>query len=88
MREAPAETPRAARETGARSKMITLPAPPRRRPRMETLQDDCPHEDVDSVKALIAKSLGRPFEEVFEWIEDSPLGSASIGQARRDVFSD
>lgn len=49
--------------------------------RCETLQDDCPHESLEYVKGVIAQSLGRPAEELFQWIEERPLGSASIGQA-------
>lgn len=61
-----------------------FPPPPPIRPKRscETLQDDCPHEPLSYVRSVISQSLGRPAEEVFEWIEEKPLGSASIGQAR------
>lgn len=57
----------------------SLPSPPSR---MESLQDDCPHESLDYVKSVIQSSLGKASDEVFAWIEEKPLGSASIGQAR------
>jgi len=47
---------------------------------LATLQDGVPPESISYVKAVVAEELGRPFEEVFEWIEDAPLGAATIGQ--------
>lgn len=51
--------------------------------RVATLQDHAPHEPFPKVKACIEKSLGKKLEEMFEWVEEVPLGAASIGQAHR-----
>jgi aarF domain-containing kinase len=54
----------------------------------ETLQDDCPYEPLDRVKALLSRTLGRPWDTVFQHIDPVPLGAASIGQVHRAVLVD
>lgn len=56
--------------------------------RMETLQDSCPFEPLSYVKEVVERSLDRPFDEVFESIDELPLGSASIGQVHRARLRD
>jgi predicted unusual protein kinase regulating ubiquinone biosynthesis (AarF/ABC1/UbiB family) len=46
-------------------------------------QDKVPAEDFAHVRATVEASLGKKLEEVFSWIDEEPLGSASIGQVRR-----
>ena len=40
-------------------------------------------QDATYVKALVEEELGVPFESVFESMDPTPLGAASIGQAHR-----
>lgn len=55
---------------------------------LETLQDKVPAEDFAHVRETVEKSLGRKLEEVFAWIDEQPLGSASIGQVHRARLHD
>lgn len=41
-----------------------------------------------TVKEIIEDELGKPVEELFEKIEEKPLGSASIGQVHKAVLKD
>ena len=50
---------------------------------LRTLQDRAPAVPLEAVREEIARSLGRPVEESFSWIEDEPLASASIAQVHR-----
>ncbi len=50
---------------------------------LRTLQDDVPPFDTSTAMDLITRELGRPLEECFASIEDSPIASASIGQVYR-----
>ncbi len=56
--------------------------------RCETLQDACPHETLEYVQALLERSLGRPWRDVFASIDPRPLGAASIGQVHRATLRD
>jgi aarF domain-containing kinase len=47
------------------------------------LQDDAPSKPVEEICAIIEQSYGKPLHEVFNAIDDKPLGVASIGQAHR-----
>eukprot|EP00388_Colpodella_angusta_P005422 GDKJ01016768.1.p1 GENE.GDKJ01016768.1~~GDKJ01016768.1.p1 ORF type:complete len:549 (-),score=109.02 GDKJ01016768.1:74-1720(-) len=52
------------------------------------LQNDCPTEPFEIVKKQIEKSLKVPISEVFSFIEEIPLGTASIGQTHRATLKD
>lgn len=49
----------------------------------QTLQDRVPAMPMKTVREILAEELGQPVEEVFEWIEEEPVGSASIAQVHR-----
>lgn len=65
--------------------VTALPVPNQYRDLFRTLQSNVPgHEEFDTViKPTLEAELGKPLEEVFEMIEEIPVGSASIGQAHR-----
>ena len=44
------------------------------------LQADAPPMPFETVREVIARELGRPADEVFEWIGERPMAAASIGQ--------
>ncbi|MBP3892789.1 MAG: AarF/ABC1/UbiB kinase family protein [Atopobiaceae bacterium] len=44
--------------------------------------------DTETVHAQIEKHLGRPVEETFNFFDDKPLGSASIGQVHKAELAD
>lgn len=50
---------------------------------LEKLQSNVPPFGYDSAKTLIDDSLGAPVEELFSEFEETPLGSASIGQVHK-----
>lgn len=52
------------------------------------LQDALPPVPFPLIKASIEQSLGRPVEELFESIEEVPVGAASIAQVHRAVTTD
>ncbi len=45
------------------------------------LQDEIPPESFDAIALQIEEDFGRPLAEIFEWVEPTPLGSASLAQA-------
>ena len=45
---------------------------------MSVLQDQCPKEDFETIKAIVSKELD--FDNVFASFEEEPIGAASIGQ--------
>jgi len=47
------------------------------------LFDRLPAVPLDRVKEIVEHDLGRPVVAMFEWIDPTPLGSASIGQVHR-----
>jgi predicted unusual protein kinase regulating ubiquinone biosynthesis (AarF/ABC1/UbiB family) len=47
------------------------------------LQDEVPSESFDALRSKIETSFGRPLEECFQWVDDQPLASASLGQVHR-----
>jgi ubiquinone biosynthesis protein len=47
---------------------------------LKNLLDRLPVVPFERYRALVAKGLGRPVDEAFEWIDERPLGSASIAQ--------
>ncbi|OWY25359.1 AarF/ABC1/UbiB kinase family protein [Sphingobacteriales bacterium UPWRP_1] len=50
---------------------------------LEKLQNEVPPFEYEKVKAIIQSELGRPLEEIFEYFNEKPIGSASIGQVHR-----
>ncbi len=47
---------------------------------LKKLQDDVPAFDTTLAMKEIEQSLGKPLGECFEWIDDTPFASGSIGQ--------
>jgi len=47
------------------------------------LQDNVPSFDFEHVKTIIASEFGKPYDKVFETMEEAPFASASIGQVHR-----
>ncbi|KAI9907576.1 hypothetical protein PsorP6_003197 [Peronosclerospora sorghi] len=54
--------------------------------RAAQLQDDAPCKPLDEVCAILTQSYGKPIAEIFQWIDPTPLGAASIGQVHRAVL--
>ena len=50
---------------------------------LKNLLDRLPVMPFPEYEERVARGLGRPVEEMFEWIDPTPLGSASIGQIHR-----
>jgi hypothetical protein len=66
-----------------------LPVPEPYRVRFRTLQDTVPgHEDFETIQAILEKEFGQPLDNLFERIEENPVGAASIGQAHRAVLKE
>ena len=47
---------------------------------LEKLRDNTPITDFDEIKEIIESELGLPIDEVYEDIDEIPIGSASIAQ--------
>ncbi len=52
------------------------------------LQSDVVPMAYEEVAEVIETSYGRPWEDVFSWIDKAPLGSASIAQVHRATLKD
>lgn len=52
---------------------------------MSVLQDNCPHQDFQTVQAIL-KNDGIDMDEVFVDFEPVPIGAASIGQVHRAIL--
>jgi len=50
---------------------------------LSRLQDACAPVPVAEVRAEIERGLGRPVDELFEWLDPVPAASASIAQVHR-----
>ncbi len=50
---------------------------------LRLLQDKVPPFDTSTAMQAIEQELGKPIHECFEWIDEAPLASASIGQVYR-----
>ena len=50
---------------------------------LSKLQDKAPEFSFSELTRIIAEEFGKPAEEVFEYLEEAPLASASIGQVHR-----
>lgn len=68
--------------------VTALPVPKQYRELFRTLQSSVPgHEEFEKViKPTLERELGAPVHEIFEFIEEVPCGSASIGQAHKAVL--
>ena len=55
---------------------------------LERLQDDVPADPFSDIRDLIELELGQPIDEVFVWIDEAPLASASIGQVHAARLAD
>ncbi len=55
---------------------------------LSQLQDAVPPEPMSHVRRQIEESLGRPLEELFASIDETPLASASIAQVHRAITRD
>lgn len=50
---------------------------------LERLQDKVPPFSFEEVEAIISSEFGRPHNEIFEFMDRTPIASASIGQVHR-----
>ena len=50
---------------------------------LSVLLDKCPHKPFPVVKALIEEEIQKPIDEIFSYIEEEPIGAASIGQVNK-----
>jgi predicted unusual protein kinase regulating ubiquinone biosynthesis (AarF/ABC1/UbiB family) len=57
--------------------------PPEITKELEGLQDEVPPVPFPSIRALAEEELGAPLEQVFAFVEESPIAAASLGQAHR-----
>jgi predicted unusual protein kinase regulating ubiquinone biosynthesis (AarF/ABC1/UbiB family) len=55
---------------------------------LEALQDRLPARRFEEVQQRIREELGRTPEELFQHMEETPMATASIGQAHRAVLHD
>lgn len=55
---------------------------------LESLMDHLPEIPFAQVRAILERDLGRPIDVLFERIDETPLGSASIAQAHRATTKD
>ncbi len=55
---------------------------------LEALQDQIPARPYDEVRERIIRELGKPPEELFARFDETPVASASIGQAHRAQLHD
>ncbi|AQK49818.1 Protein kinase superfamily protein [Zea mays] len=52
-------------------------------PRLVTLCDQTPSTPFDVVRNVVEKQLGKNFDDMFEFFDVEPVGSASIAQVHR-----
>lgn len=50
---------------------------------LRKLQDNTPYFPFEKIKPIIEHSINRPIGEIFEYIEETPMASASIAQVHR-----
>lgn len=54
---------------------------------LANLQDNIPSFGFDQVKGIIASEFGKPWDQVFHSMEETPFASASIGQVHRAMLT-
>ena len=47
-----------------------------------------PPKPLDEITAMIEAGLGKKVHEVFAWLDETPIGAASIGQVHRATLLD
>ena len=47
---------------------------------LRRLQDDVKPEPFDRIRAVVEQDLGLTLEQAYEWFDEEPIGSASVGQ--------
>lgn len=57
--------------------------PPEVTAELEGLQDEVPPVPFTEIRRLAEHELGAPLYEIFEWIDETPLAAASLGQTHR-----
>lgn len=57
--------------------------PPTVRAELQLLQDKIPPMGYKEVKGILERELGRSVEEVFEYVEETPIAAASLAQVHR-----
>jgi ubiquinone biosynthesis protein len=50
---------------------------------LKHLLDQLPAVPLEAIVEIVEKDLGRPIASMFAWIDETPIGSASIGQIHR-----
>jgi ubiquinone biosynthesis protein len=55
---------------------------------LKKLRDDTPATPFDQMKEVVEKELGRPLEEIYSEFDETPLGSASIGQVYKATLKE
>jgi hypothetical protein len=53
---------------------------------LSVLQDQVPHQDFATIKSIVESEL--EFDKVFATFEETPIGSAAIGQVHRATLKD
>jgi predicted unusual protein kinase regulating ubiquinone biosynthesis (AarF/ABC1/UbiB family) len=57
--------------------------PPEVTDELSGLQDEVPAEAFSDLRALAEAELGAPLAEKYEWVDETPLAAASLGQVHR-----
>jgi predicted unusual protein kinase regulating ubiquinone biosynthesis (AarF/ABC1/UbiB family) len=57
--------------------------PPEITKELEGLQDEVPPVAFPAILALAESELGVPLDRAFEWVDETPVAAASLGQAHR-----
>lgn len=57
--------------------------PPEITKELEGLQDEVPPVGFPAIRALAEAELGVPLERAYEWVDETPVAAASLGQAHR-----
>ena len=53
---------------------------------LESLRDNTPITPFNEIKEVIEEELGKPINEIYKEINETPLGSASIGQVHKGIL--